>query len=143
MDAREAVVVSLLMTSHAFMLRPDFADTTRLGPRRSFVERSRAGAAARSRRATLPEASDQATSGDVAGLARRSSRARALSIPYARDADVTVSPPTTGNYTWDAVTEATRVRQWSVLGRTRLLTAELNNRTPAFANSSSDVCGVR
>ena len=33
MDAREAVVVSLLMTSHAFMLRPDFADTTRLGPR--------------------------------------------------------------------------------------------------------------
>ena len=30
MDAREAVVVSLLMTSHAFMLRPDFADTTRL-----------------------------------------------------------------------------------------------------------------
>ena len=97
MDAREAVVVSLLMTSHAFMLRPDFADTTRLGP--TALVRSRAGAAARSRRATLPEASDQATSGDVAGLARRSSRARALSIPYARDADVTVSPPTTGNYT--------------------------------------------
>ena len=100
MDAREAVVVSLLMTSHAFMLRPDFADTTRLGPHgaASTLVRSRAGAAARSRRATLPEASDQATSGDVAGLARRSSRARALSIPYARDADVTVSPPTTGNY---------------------------------------------
>ena len=101
MDAREAVVVSLLMTSHAFMLRPDFADTTRLGPRgarRSSPVR-RAGAAARSRRATLPEASDQATSGDVAGLARRSSRARALSIPYARDADVTGSPPTTGTYT--------------------------------------------
>ena len=98
MDAREAVVVSLLMTSHAFMLRPDFADTTRLGAHgaRSFA-RGRCGALAA--RHPPREASDQATSGDVAGLARRSSRARALSIPYARDADVTVSPPTTGNYT--------------------------------------------
>ena len=142
MDAREAVVVSLLMTSHAFMLRPDFADTTSAGgPRRSFVRARalrRARGAPPSRKHPIKQRRGTSTASRAARLARALSRYRTLeTLTWDR------LPPNDRELYWDAVTEATRVRQWSVLGRTRLLTAELNNRTPAFANSSSDVCGVR
>ena len=83
MDAREAVVVSLLMTSHAFMLRPDFADTTRLGPRRSFV---RARALRRARGA--PPSRKHPRSSNVGGRRRPRaplvSRARSLDIVRSR-----------------------------------------------------------
>lgn len=82
MDAREAVVVSLLMTSHAFMLRPDFADTTRLGPRRSFVRaRGRCGAARGappSRKHPIKQRRGTSPASRAARLARALSRYRTL-----------------------------------------------------------------
>ena len=81
MDAREAVVVSLLMTSHAFMLRPDFADTTRLGPRRSFVRARalrRARGAPPSRKHPIKQRRGTSPASRAARLARALSRYRTL-----------------------------------------------------------------
>ena len=84
MDAREAVVVSLLMTSHAFMLRPDFADTTRLGPRRTalvaFAARAlrRARGAPPSRKHPIKQRRGTSPASRAARLARALSRYRTL-----------------------------------------------------------------